>query len=883
MYGWCKPGVQIKDTTLDNIRIVNDSLHSKPYLQYIFSSLAIVLGATVIFGWYTHNQLLVQVIPTYAPMQYNTALCLLLSGLAILLIRKVAIVAAIFGLVTFLIGGLTLIQYIFNINIGLDQLFMEHYIDVATSHLGRMAPNTALCYTLLGAAICLFSLLKRSQLAINTALVFVAIILPLTITPLIGYVSKIPFAYGWSQFTRMAVHTAFGFIFCVIAYLPLLWQKSKITKINRNISIPIAVGAIGIFVFLLLWQALISQGDKNINKVVSYEAGFVKSNFSAVIVANIQALERIYDREHFSSFQNDNALELDVKNYYKHMKSLEYIRFSKPYLRGLDYQNSHTSEKYSDQLHYKCEQQFSNSQITSKHNKIQLAAINNYLCVLYKPNNSIAILKLSTILKESLADLLEYNYIVSISANGKNVITYPKEQTNVLKSYHAKKTLTLYGLTLNINVWPQKTLFNTLNIQSPIVLMIFVLLIVIFAVLALRFWQISKASNASLIETINKQVKSQDLLRTVVETPLNGIMIVNSKGKVIFINTFCTELWGYDHEQLLSMTVEQLMPKEYRKNHVNLRENYMKDPHTRFMGVGTEIHILDKSNNTIPVEIALKPIVIDSEPCVLCTIANISERLAARKQLQEYADELKKSNNELDDFAYIVSHDLKEPIRGISNFSTFLLEDYKDKIEDEGVKQIETIVKLCKRMQSLIDTVLNYSRVGRVDFGIKPCDINEVIQHKQEFLDAFLKQNHADIIIPDKLPTIECDETRIGELFQNLITNGIKYNKSDKKTITVTCQEKDNEYIFAVADNGIGIDEKNFDKVFGMFKRLNARDEYGEGTGAGMTIAKKIAERHGGTIWLESKLGEGTTFFFSINKNAKPNKEKLDDDSEKSD
>jgi chemotaxis family two-component system sensor kinase Cph1 len=224
---------------------------------------------------------------------------------------------------------------------------------------------------------------------------------------------------------------------------------------------------------------------------------------------------------------------------------------------------------------------------------------------------------------------------------------------------------------------------------------------------------------------------------------------------------------------------------------------------------------------------------------------------------------LARSNSELDSFAFIASHDLKEPLRGIHNYAHFLQEDYADKLDDEGREKLAILGRLTTRMDALIDTLLAYSRVGRLELNREPCDLNIVLKDVLEDLQFRLAQSGAAVRIPRPLPTLTCDRIQVGEIFSNLISNAAKYNDKSDKWIEIGYQEGPTTVLY-IKDNGIGIRERHFETVFRIFKRLHGRDEYSGGTGAGLTIARKIAERHGGRLWLESTPGEGTVFYFTL-------------------
>lgn len=241
------------------------------------------------------------------------------------------------------------------------------------------------------------------------------------------------------------------------------------------------------------------------------------------------------------------------------------------------------------------------------------------------------------------------------------------------------------------------------------------------------------------------------------------------------------------------------------------------------------------------------------------------------RELEKRNADLVRSNQELDDFAYVASHDLKEPLRGIHNYATFLTEDYRERLDAEGREKLATLTRLSQRMEQLIDSLLQFSRVGRVDLAIEATNMNDLVKDVLLSLSIMLTEHQTIVRIPDLLPTVCCDRVRIREVFLNLITNGIKYNDKPERWIEIGWKERRGtddsappEAVYYVRDNGIGIKDKHFESVFGIFKRLHGRDKFGGGTGAGLTIVKKIVERHGGRIWVESAFGEGTTFCFTL-------------------
>jgi light-regulated signal transduction histidine kinase (bacteriophytochrome) len=250
---------------------------------------------------------------------------------------------------------------------------------------------------------------------------------------------------------------------------------------------------------------------------------------------------------------------------------------------------------------------------------------------------------------------------------------------------------------------------------------------------------------------------------------------------------------------------------------------------------------------------------------------NMENMRRASAMLQRYTQDLERSNKELDDFAYIASHDLKEPLRGIHNHSRFLLEDNASKLDEDSVGRLNRLTYLSQRMEKLVNDLLYFSRLGRHELAIQPADLNAVVRDIETTLETFLEERHARILVPVKLPTITCDKTRVTEALRNLITNGVKYNEGEARTVEVGHLEAHSASggarlrdVFFVRDNGLGIAPEFHQEVFRIFKRLQAGKGNEEGTGVGLTFVKKIIERHGGTIWLESAPGNGTTFYFTL-------------------
>lgn len=227
---------------------------------------------------------------------------------------------------------------------------------------------------------------------------------------------------------------------------------------------------------------------------------------------------------------------------------------------------------------------------------------------------------------------------------------------------------------------------------------------------------------------------------------------------------------------------------------------------------------------------------------------------------EELLAKIEKIEREFRDFVHIISHDLKAPLRGIKSLVEWITTDYADKLDENGKEQMDMLTKRVQRMHNLIDGVLRYSRVAQGDVECAEVDLNELLP---EVIDMVEAPQSISITLADEFPTVEFEPTRIAQVFENLLSNAVKYMDKPQGKIKIECVEHDGYWEFSVADNGPGIDEQHFERIFRMFQTLNPRDEL-ESTGVGLTVTRKIVEMYGGKIWIESTPGEGSTFYFTV-------------------
>ena len=368
---------------------------------------------------------------------------------------------------------------------------------------------------------------------------------------------------------------------------------------------------------------------------------------------------------------------------------------------------------------------------------------------------------------------------------------------------------------------------------------------------------------AEWLGSIAERKKAEEklrLFRDLIDRSNDCIFVIESKwGGFLDVNNRACDSLGYTREELLDMmTIKDI--EESTPNDASWQE---QTEELKLKGdVVIEGRHKRKDATTFFVETSLKLVTQDKQDYIIAIARDVTERKRAEEKQAQLLKEVESANRELKDFAYIVSHDLKAPLRGIKTLTSWLSTDYADRLGEDSREQINLLSKQVTRMHNLIDGVLQYSRVGREKEERVAVNLNELVP---EVIDMFAPSENIAITVGNKLPTIECEQTRIMQVFQNLLSNAVKYMDKPQGRIRIGCVEEDGFWKFSVADNGPGIEEKYFEKIFQMFLTLSPRDEF-ESTGVGLTVVRKIIELYGGKIWVESKLGEGTTFLFTLPK-----------------
>jgi PAS domain S-box-containing protein len=373
---------------------------------------------------------------------------------------------------------------------------------------------------------------------------------------------------------------------------------------------------------------------------------------------------------------------------------------------------------------------------------------------------------------------------------------------------------------------------------------------------AIRDISVRKDAEEHLVQMENKY-------RGLLEAAPDAMVVVNQAGEIVLLNLQAETQFGYRRDELLGQKMSNIVPAGFPERLVADSLRSAEDALAQRIGTGIELTARRKDGSEFPIEIMLSPLESAEGVLVTAAIRDITARKRSEAELLEKVRELNRSNEELQQFAYIASHDLQEPLRMVASYTALLAKRYKGKLDSDADEFIAFAVDGASRMQLLIRDLLAYSRVGSKGEDLVDASSEAALQQAIRNLRGAIEGSGA-LVTHHALPFVMADEMQLTQLFQNLVGNAIKYRRAGVPRVHITAVPNgSNKWMFSVQDNGLGIEAQFFERIFGVFQRLHRREEF-DGTGIGLAICKKIVERHGGAISVESTLGVGSTFHFPL-------------------
>jgi len=416
---------------------------------------------------------------------------------------------------------------------------------------------------------------------------------------------------------------------------------------------------------------------------------------------------------------------------------------------------------------------------------------------------------------------------------------------------------TVHLIEASIFWWPAYRLAGIMKLITAVVSWMTVIALVKVIPQAIRLPGLQEV-NKKLEDEVEERRKAEQRFRVMVESAPNGIILINSAGKILIANQRLEELFGYAHNELIGSELEILVPDRLRSGHVGMRLDYFGNPKARQMGSNRDLFGLRKDGVEIPIEIGLNPIDLDGQTCVLAAVVDISERKRTQMELERYARQLEKSNRELDEFTRIASHDLKAPMRGIDNLSQWIEEDALEVLPDESKRHLSQLRRRVQRMERMLDDLRQYARVSSDRHSVEKVDTTVLLN---EICDLVAVPASFEVVLDPGMPVFETERVPLEQVFRNLVSNAVKHHPGGEGRIEVSSASEGDFFRFSVSDNGPGIPDEFHERIFKMFETLQSRDIV-EASGIGLALVRKIVDSYGGKVHVESAEGKGATFTF---------------------
>jgi PAS domain S-box-containing protein len=824
-------------SALESITHINPQNRRFQAVTCIAAAIAIAIGVFMVAAWHSHNAWLADTFPNIFYMKYNTSLAFIAGGAGLL--------AAQFGNkfftltaagIVLAIGGLTLTQYLTGVNLYIDEFLLLDYLHPDNPLRGRMAPSAALALTCFGATLVLLATeAKRGLPHVMTMEALGFVVLAVGATAAAGYLTHSGFAYSWGTTARVAPQAAMGFMALGVGLVVLTWQYQSM----RVARVPLWLPAILCFLVLLLDLSTPRgfAGAIAYIPIIFCSLWFTRPSTAFIFAAIATALAVL---GHLDKAPGDVVPWLAIASRAMSVGALWFVA-------TLVYINRRGDARFK--------QSNSRLQAVVDHALDGLIAINEQGIVEH--------------FNPACERIFGYRSDEVVGHNIKMLMPEPYhgEHDGYLSRYLKTGEARIIG-TAGREVTARRKDGSEFPMD-----------------LSISAFQLEDGRHFSGIvrditerKAAERQIKEEAArMLAVMNTVLDGVVTIDEHGTIQTFNPSAARIFGYQPDEVIGKNVNMLMPEPYHGGHDGYLKSYLATGQAKVIGIGRELSGRRKDGSVFPMELGINEMQVQGTRMFVGTVRDISGRKAAETKLRRYTSDLERSNQELDDFAYIASHDLKEPLRGLFNHAQFLLEDYKTKFDAEGQRRLDRLGKLCQRMEQLINDLMYFSRLGRAELAIKDTDVNAVIADVQKTMDVFIDERHAEIVVPQPLPTILCDPVRTTEVFRNLITNAVKYCDKDNPLVeigfvdlldTAAGVERD---VFYVKDNGIGIEPEFHQEIFRIFRRLNAPSGAEQaGTGVGLTFVKKIVERQGGRIWLQSEAEKGSTFYFTLSSHSGP-------------
>ena len=872
----------------------------------IAGALLVLLGGTVMLGWWMQLSPLVRVLPGFAPMVFNTALCFVLAGSALLTpvsdAQQHERVTAVLGGALAIIATWVLAEHLLQTDLGIDWAPLHDWLHDSDPNPGRMSSGAVCGFLMSGAVLILATRVRRPWMGAVVRLLTLGIG-AIGVLGLVGYLVSAPLLFPQYLFVGVAVHTAAGLLVLAVG-LRSAWRRfewgrvplfarddDRITFVGATILAAVALAA-GIASFAILQgrvqtlvgdnalAALTRRTDmfrdlielREVNARIAATRPAVLRNLRVIHtgrddgsnIANVKAVVDSFLKQGFNALAYHDADDEVVASGGAFVQApamvVTLVTPDKPELLWDD----------GFLLRHRIRLRDSTGEVGTVLAEQPLTALTRLaqdmsgmgatgemvLCMsrqerLHCFPNQLNPRAFSTSLVNVAGELLPMTR--ALRGESGVIVTRDYRAQNVVAAYGPIGNLGL-GMVVKIDA---AEIFQPIREQLQIVIGL-LLLLVAGGTLLLRSQIRPLATNLR---------ESREQFRAVTETASDAIISADGQGTIIYFNQAAERIFGYSAREALGEPLTLLMPERFQQPHALGFQRFLATRQARIIGKTLELVARNKDGKEFPIEISVANWTTANGNFFTAILRDITSRKKGEDALTTRTAELETVNRELEAFSYSVSHDLRAPLRHVDGFSDMLREECGPALNQAGRRYLDTITESVKQMGRLIDDLLMFSKMGRVEMRQSQVSISDLVAEAIQELSSETNGRRVEWEI-QSLPGVWGDRAMLKQVWANLLSNSIKYTRPrGSAKIRIGCSRKNGELEFYVQDNGAGFDMKYADKLFGVFQRLHRAEEF-EGTGIGLANVRRIVTRHGGRTWAEAKPDEGATFYFTLRDSA---------------